>query len=395
MVENLPVPFDRRVWSEAKALRDIGYRVSVVSPTFPGSRWHESVEGIEIYRSPLTTQGAGLLGHVAEYALALPSLAALTLLANARRRVDVLHVANPPDFFFPLGQLFRRMGAAFVFDHHDAAPELYAAQTGGRTGLGDRVLRWSEHQTMRAADVVIATNESMRQLALRRGRVPPDRVFVVRSSVDSSRTYRVAPDPALRAGRQYLAVYVGVMGPQDGVDLLVRACRHVEDAMPGEVRFLAIGDGSERPAAQELARELSVGESIHFPGRLTDEEVRLALSTADVAIGPDPANGFNELCTMNKTLEYMAIGVPLATFDLPETRAIAADAALYARPNDVAELAQRVVEILRSPDRGASLARVGRERMAGELSWQHSASELARAYERAVASANRRRANPR
>jgi glycosyltransferase involved in cell wall biosynthesis len=386
IVENLPIPFDRRVWAEAKALRTEGWRVSVVAPRHSGSRWHERLEDINVYRYPIRVAGSSLFAHVLEYAMALPATAVLALLVHLRRRVDVIHVANPPDFFFPLSALFRRLGAAAIFDQHDPSPELNVAQGGRRGGLVDRFLRWCERRTYRAANVVIATNDSMRDLATGRGGVDPARVVVVRSSVDPARTFRVDADPSLKAGKDYLVVYLGVMGPQDGLDLFVRMAKEMTGRLPGNVQYMAVGDGSERERARALAESLGLGDDISFPGRLPDDQVRTVLSTADIAVGPDPQNGFNELCTMNKTLEYMAMGVPVVSFDLAETRVSAADAALYARPNDPADLARAAVELLEQPDRGAWRGRVGQQRVAGALSWANSVTALRRAYELALAS---------
>ncbi|MEA2677475.1 MAG: hypothetical protein QOJ81_1616 [Chloroflexota bacterium] len=365
--------------------------MSVVAPRHAGSRWHEQLEGIDVYRYPLRVAGSGVIAHVAEYAMALPASFVLAALAHLRGRVDVLHLANPPDFMFPLASLFRRLGAAAIFDQHDPSPELYLAQAGHRGGLIDRFLRWSERRTYRAADVVIATSESIRGLATGRGGVDPARIVVVRSSVDASRTYRVEPAESLKAGRDYLVVYLGVMGPQDGLDLFVRMAREMADRLPGKVRFYAVGDGSERDGAEALARSLGLGDDILFPGRLNDAEVRRVLSTADLAVGPEPANGFNELCTMNKTLEYMAMGVPVVSFDLPETRVSAGDAAVYARPNDPIDLAHAAIVLLTEPERGAWRGRVGQERIAGPLSWANSLVELRRAYQLALAARDSRR----
>jgi glycosyltransferase involved in cell wall biosynthesis len=385
IVENLPVPFDRRVWAEAKALRAGGWRVSVVAPAHRGSKWRERLADIDVYRYPVRVAGSGLLGHVIEYGMAVPATTVLALLVHLRHRVDVIHVANPPDFFFALSGLFRRLGAAAIFDQHDPSPELNLAQGGRRGGLIDRFLRWCELRTYRTADVVIATNDSMRDLAVGRGSVNPARVVVVRSSVDPTRTFRVDAVPDLKQGREFLVVYLGVMGPQDGLDLFVRMAREMTDRLPGKVRFVAVGDGSERRRAQALAASLDLGDDISFPGRLPDDEVRAVLSTADVAVGPDPQNGFNELCTMNKTLEYMAMGVPVVSFDLAETRVSAADAAVYATPNDPADLARLAIALLNEPDRGAWRGRLGQDRVAGDLSWANSVTALRRAYELALA----------
>jgi glycosyltransferase involved in cell wall biosynthesis len=391
IVEDLPVPFDRRVWTETKTLRDAGWRMTVISPKGEGAtRWHERIDGIEVFRYPLPTTAAGFVNHLAEYAVAIPATLILALLAWRGRRFDVVHACNPPDFFFPIGWLFQRLGSAFVFDQHDLSPEVYVAQGGRRGGLVHRVLLWCERRTYRTADVVIATNETYRRFALERGGVDPDRVFVVRSSPDPSRIHRVEPDPSLREGRQHLVAYLGTMGQQDGVDLFVEAARHVAAARPGQVRFVAMGGGPMLEELREQVRREGLGDDVTFTGRVPDEFVRRVLSTADVAISPDPANDFNEYCTMNKTLEYMAVGVPVVAFDLEETRVSAADAAVYATPNDPAGLATLTMELLDDPDRRAAMGEIGRARVAGDLSWSNSARNLLAAYGAATDRAGRR-----
>jgi glycosyltransferase involved in cell wall biosynthesis len=396
LVEDLPVPFDRRVWTEAKTLRDAGWQVTVISPRGDGARrWHERVDGIEVFRYPLPTTAAGVIHHLAEYAVAIPATFVLALLAWRGRRFSVVHACNPPDFFFPIGSIFKRFGAAFVFDQHDLSPEVYVAQGGRHGGLVHRVLRWCERRTYRTADVVIATNETYRRFAVERGGVDPDRIFVVRSSPDPSRIHRVEPDPSLRDGRPYLVAYLGTMGPQDGVDLFVDAARHVLASRPGEVRFIAMGGGPMLDALRDRVQRENLASDVTFTGRVPDEVVRRVLSTADVAISPDPANEFNEYCTMNKTLEYMAVGVPVVAFDLEETRVSAADAARYAPPNDAAALADLVVELLDDPEQRSRMGAIGRERLGGELSWARSAGRLREAYDAARAAADARRGRAR
>lgn len=388
LVEDLPVPFDRRVWNEAKTLRDAGWRVTIVSPRGDGAtRWHERLDGIEIFRYPLPTTAAGFMNHLAEYAVAIPATLVLSLLAARGRRFDVVHACNPPDFFFPIGWLFRRLGAAFVFDQHDLAPEVYVAQGGRSNGPIHRFLLWCERRTYRLANVVIATNETYRRFAVQRGRVEPRRVFVVRSSPDPGRIFEVALDPALRDGRRHLVVYLGTMGPQDGVELFVEAAATVTARRPGEVRFVAMGGGGQLEALRRSVRGRGLDDDVTFTGRVSDEYVRSVLSTADVAVSPDPANGFNEFCTMNKTLEYMATGTPVVAFDLEETRVSAGEAAAYAEPNDPQGLADLVLELLDDPERRQRMARIGRERVAGPLSWSMSAGSLLAAYEAAVTTA--------
>ena len=391
LVEDLPAPFDRRVWSEAQTLRDAGWRVTIVCPRGEGARaWHERIDRIEIFRYPLPTTAAGLLNHLAEYTVAIPATLILALLAWRGRRFDVVHACNPPDFLFPIGWLFQQLGSAFIFDQHDLAPEVYVAQGGRKLGLVHRFLLWCERRTYRAADVVIATNETYRRFAEERGGVDPARIFVVRSSPDPGRIHPVEPDPSLKAGRQFLIAYLGTMGPQDGVDLFVRAARMVHDQRPGTVRFVAMGGGNQLEELRRLARELGLtSEDLHFTGRIPDADVRRTLSTADAAISPDPANDFNEYCTMNKTLEYMATGTPVVAFDLEETRVSAGDAAVYARPNEPEELARLTIELLDDAARREEMGRIGLERIAGPLAWMRSAENLRAAYDAAVE--NRRR----
>ena len=396
LVEDLPVPFDRRVWSEAKTLRDAGWHVTVISPKGEGARrWHEHVDGIEVFRYPLPTTAAGLLHHAAEYGVAIPAMLTLGLLARTRGHLDVVHACNPPDFLFPIGWVFRRLGSAFIFDQHDLAPEVYVAQGGRSGGLVHRFLLWCERRTYGLADVVIATNQTYRRFAIERGAVPPDRVFVVRSSPDPGRIHAVEPDPSVKGGRPFLVAYLGTMGPQDGVDLFVRAAREVHAARPGQVRFVAMGGGNQLDALRDLASRLDLTEAdLAFTGRIPDEDVRRILSTADVAVSPDPANDFNEYCTMNKTLEYMAVGIPVVAFDLEETRVSAGDAAVYATPNEPAGLAQHIVKLLDDPARRERMGALGRARIAGQLSWERSSEQLLAAYRHAKNAGTGERSRP-
>ena len=393
LVEDLPVPFDRRVWTEAKTLRDAGWKVTVVSPKGEGAeRWHERIDGIQVFRYPLPTTAAGFVHHLAEYAVAIPATLILALLATRGRPFDVVHACNPPDFLFPIGWLFRRFGAAFIFDQHDLSPEVYVAQGGRSGGTVHRILLWCERLTYRTADVVIATNQTYRRFAIERGLVDPDRVFVVRSSPDPGRIHRVPADPSLRRGRPHLVAYLGTMGPQDGVDLFVDAAKHVLQARPGAALFIAMGGGPMLEALTDRVRAEGLSDDVIFTGRVPDEFVRRVLSTSDVAISPDPANDFNEYCTMNKTLEYMATSTPVVAFDLEETRVSAAEAAVYAPPNDPRGLARLVLDLLDDPERRERMGRIGVDRVRGPLSWEASARALLEAYGTAVA--ERRESSP-
>jgi glycosyltransferase involved in cell wall biosynthesis len=385
IVENLPVPFDRRVWQEACALRDAGYRVSVISPRrgeFQSS--YECCEGIEIYRHSLW-EASSPLGYLVEYGWALTAEFWLAVKVYRRSRFRILHACNPPDTIFLIGRLFRPLGVRFIFDHHDLNPELYEAKFGKKSGLLYRLIRLAERMTYRAAAVAIAPNDSYREIAIERGSMPPDRVFVVRSSPDLSKIQQKLPQPELKSGKRFLVVYLGVMGPQEGLDLLLQSIVYFRKRRQSDdTRFVLMGAGSELPRLKRLAVEKGLGSLVHFTGRIPDEEVTAYLSTADVCVAPDPKSPMNDKSTMNKVLEYMAYGRPVVLFDLTEGRHAAADGALYARPNDPADFAEKIIQLLDSDALRQQLGEAGRQRIQEQLSWEVQKQELLRAYEKAL-----------
>ncbi len=386
IVENLPVPFDRRVWQEACALRDAGYRVSVISPKRGEfTRGYEQLEGIEIYRHWLP-EASGPAAYALEYCSALAAEFTLALRAYFRVRFQVLHACNPPDTIFPIALFFRIFGVRFVFDHHDLNPELFEAKFGKKGGLFYRLVCLAERMTYRAADVAIATNESYREVAVRRGGMAPERVFIVRSSPDLSRLQRGPAQPELKCGRRYLAVYLGVMGPQEGVHLLLEAVADIiRQRRTDDVAFVLIGGGTELPRLKVVAAEMGLGSTVTFTGRIPDREVAAYLSTADVCVAPDPKNPMNDKSTMNKILEYMAHGRPIVLFDLTEGRRAAGDAALYAHPNDPSDFARHILALLDSEALRRRLGDAGRRRVESTLNWEIQKQKLLKAYETALA----------
>lgn len=386
IVENLPVPFDRRVWQEARALSEAGYRVSVICPKgrgFDASR--ETREDIDIYRHWLW-EASGPLGYFFEYAWALVAELALALRVYARTRFRVLQACNPPDTIFLIGLFFKLFGVRFIFDHHDLNPELYEAKF-GRRGLGYKLVCLAERLTFRTADVTIATNESYREVALTRGGVLRERTFVVRSCPDLSRVRRVAPQLALKENGPYLVVYLGVMGPQDGLNLLLDSIAVIVKQRGREdVQFALIGSGTELPRLKTLARSRVLDTVVKFTGRLSDEEVAAYLSTADVGVAPDPATAMNDKSTMNKILEYMAYGLPVVLYDLTEGRRSAADAGLYARGNDPEDFARQILKLLDSEALRRDLGARGRRRIEESLNWANEKRALLEAYSTALES---------
>ncbi|MFF5986221.1 glycosyltransferase family 4 protein [Prauserella flavalba] len=380
LVENLSVPFDRRVWQECTTLRDAGWEVHVICPqgTKRDAEREAVVDGVRIHRYPLRAATGGPSGYVQEYGSALWHTFRI-----ARRigRVDVVHACNPPDLLFLVARMLKRRGARFVFDQHDLVPELYLSRFDRGKDLLYKGVCALERATYRAADVVIATNESYRAVALTRGNKTPEDVFVVRSAPAIERFHQVPPEPELKHGKPHLLCYLGVMGPQDGVDYALRALASLRDDL-GRTDWHAafIGSGDTFDAMVALSRELGLADHVEFTGRIPDADLVRYLSTADVCLSPDPLNPLNDLSTMNKIMEYMAMSRPIVSFDLKEARVSAGDAAVYAPANDVREFAKLTARLLDDPAERARMGTLGNERVNGALSWRNSAASLLAAY---------------
>jgi glycosyltransferase involved in cell wall biosynthesis len=386
LVENLPSPFDRRVWQEANALRDAGYTVSIICPTGKGyEAKYEEIDGIAILRYDLPMEAEGAAGYAIEYAAALFWTFVLSWRVFLTRGFDVIHACNPPDLFFLIGGFFRLFGRKFVFDHHDINPELYEAKFGRRDFFWKLMValeRWS----FRTADVSIATNESYKRIAIERGGMDPERVFVVRSGPSLERLRILPPDETLKRGRKHLVGYVGVMGRQEGIDLLLEAVRSVvHDHGRRDVHFGLVGGGTSLEEMKALAARLEVADYVTFTGRVPDAELLAMLNTADVCVNPDIANDMNDKSTMNKIMEYMALGKPIVQFDLAEGRFSAREASLYARKNDPADMAAKLLELVDDPGRCARMGESGRRRVENELEWRYEVPKLLAAYEAAFA----------
>ena len=382
IVENLPVPFDRRVWSEATTLRAAGYEVSVICPKGKGAeKSHEVIGGIHIYRHPLPLEAKGVLAYPIEYVSALFFEFWLALRVLLTRGFDIIHACNPPDTIFLIGGFFKLfMRKQFVFDHHDINPELYEAKF-GRRDFFYRLLVRLERWTFRTADISIATNHSYERIAIGRGRMPPERVFVVRSGPKLARLKILPPRPELKKGRDFLVGYVGVIGQQEGIDILLRSVGHIVHALErDDVHFGIVGDGPALEEMKRLAARLGVADHVTFAGRVGDDDLLAMLNTADVCVNPDRANVMNDKSTMNKIMEYMALGKPIVQFDLTEGRFSARDASLYAEKNDPVDFAERILDLLADPERRARMGAYGYRRVREELAWEYEAPKLLAAY---------------
>jgi glycosyltransferase involved in cell wall biosynthesis len=383
LVENMPAPLDRRVWSEAMTLRNHGFQVSVISPK--GSKqYRESyicIDGIHIYRYNVPQVGPKYIAYLLEYSVALLMTLLLSFKVLFRHGFDVIHTANPPDIFFAIGLFYRLLGKKFVFDQHDLTPELFRVMAKGRMKPIYKLMLFLERCTYRTANLVIVANESFRKIAMKRDGCADNQVFVVRNGPNLKQMKVVAPEPELKKGYRYLLAYVGLMAVQDGVEYALYALHElVYKRGRQDVALVMMGDGDYAPTLRKLIHELNLDEQVNFLGWTESKDILRYLSIADVGLTPDPKNGLNEFCTMIKTMEYMAMAKPVVSFDLIEARFSAQAAALYATPNSVEDFANKIEMLLDNEELRLKLGAIGRQRIEEELSWDESTKNLLQAY---------------
>lgn len=374
IVQNLSVPLDRRVWLESQALMAAGYGVSVICPRGEGDARYQELNGVRIYRYRPPDAAQGFAEYAWEFLYCWLRTAVLSLRILRRDGFDVLQLCNPPDTYWLLARMYRVLGKRSVLDHHDLCPEVYDARFPDGKPLVRRALVALERASLRTVDRVISTNESYRQVALERGGIPRTKSTVVRSGPNTDRLYPEQPQPDLRRGSDYLCVYLGIMGPQDGVDLVVRAADVIVNEMGREdCHFALLGFGDCLEELRALTTESGLDKWVTFTGRADDSMIRAYLSTADVGLSPDPRTPFNELSTMNKTLEYMAFGLPVVALDLKETRVSAGRAALYVKEEGATAYAKAICALVDDPSRRAAMGEIGALRIHEEFSWNHQA----------------------
>ncbi len=381
IVENLPVPLDRRVWQEACALRDAGHEVTVICPQMRGYTAPEEVlEGVTIYRHWISGEASAAAGYLFEYASALWGELHCALKAWRRGGFDVIHLCNPPDLLFLVALPFKWLaGVKVIFDVHDLNPEMFVAKF-GRRGPAYWAVRLAERATLALADTVLCTNESSRErLQTRAGRHPAP-MHVVRTAPEGLDT-RAPTDESLKRGRKHLVAYIGVMGDADGVDLLIEAAHHlVQTRGRTDTQFLLMGTGPEHARLVRLRDRLGLAEFVELPGRVEDAFLFRALQTMDVGVACDPVNDYNDHCTMNKTLEYMTFGKPQVMFATREGRYSAGESALYVKENSPERLGDAIAALLDDPEQRARMGALAKQRLENELSWSRSTAVLIHAY---------------
>jgi glycosyltransferase involved in cell wall biosynthesis len=383
IVENLTLPLDRRVWTEARALRDAGYTVSIVCPK--GSIYtapYELLEGIHIFRHPMPYEADGALGYAFEYSWALAWEFALSVKAYFKVGFDVVQACNPPDLLFVIGAFWKYIfGKRFVFDHHDINPELFEVKF-GKKGLLHSLMLWLERLTFKTADASIAINETFRDIAITRGGMHPDRVFIVRSVPDLTRFKRVAPKLEIKNGRKFVAGYVGIMGAQDGVDILIDAMDELVNRQGcQDVQCVIVGSGTELPNLQRMTKDKGLEDYVTFTGFISLERMLGVLSTFDIGIIPDPKNVFNDKISMNKVFEYMSLGIPFVSFDLVECSKDSGPAAIHAANNDPKDLARQMRRLCDDAGLRLALSEAGLARARALLRWDAEKARLLAAYD--------------
>lgn len=382
LVENLPLPFDRRVWHECRTLTAAGAQVSVICPKGKGYEApYELIDGVHIYRHGLPLDASSALGYLMEYGAALFHETRLAWKIFFKHGFDTIQGCNPPDLIFLIAWQFRLLGKRYIFDHHDINPELYEAKFNRRDFFWKLMVLF-EKLNFRSAQTVISTNQSYREIAMTRGGKATEDVFVVRSGPDLNRLHVTAPDPKWARGREAMVGYVGVMGDQEGIDLLLESAREIVHERGRDVQFVLVGGGPALDGLKTMARDMGLEDHVTFTGRAPDADLFSVLSSADICVNPDRVNPMNDKSTMNKILEYMAFSKPIVQFDVTEGRYSAQEASLYARANDTTDFADKILHLLDHPAQAGEMGRIGRERVETELSWDYQVESLISAYQR-------------
>jgi glycosyltransferase involved in cell wall biosynthesis len=382
IVENLPLPFDRRVWMESNTLRKEGYEIFIICPKGKGyDKDYEKINDINIYRHPLPPEKSSALGYLREYSHALFYEWKLARKIYKEHKFNVIQACNPPDFIFLVALWFKVLyKVKFVFDHHDLNPELYESKFNKR-GFFYYFLKVAERLTFMSTDMVMSTNESYKEVAITRGHVEEDKVHVVRSGPDLSIFNLKPADNTYKKGRKFLVGYLGVMGEFDGVDHFIKAIGIiVNEIKRKDIQFCLIGSGPCFEDLKKLSTNLGINEYVEFTGRISDEELLNRLSTCEVCVNADPLNPLNDKSTMNKILEYMALSKPIVQYDLIEGKRSAGEASLYAIPNDINDFAKKIIGLIDDEDKRIRMGRIGRKRMEDKLEWNHQSKKLINAY---------------
>lgn len=384
IVENLPVPFDTRVWQEATTLAENGYTVSVISPKGKGyTAEKEILEGVHVYRHDLPTEGNGPLGYLKEYLIALKEEMRLAKRIYKEIGFDVIHGCNPPDDIYLIAQHFKKYGVKYVFDHHDICPELFEAKFGHASGPLYLSQVFMERQTYKHCTFAFVTNESYKKIAIERGKMEPDKVIVLRSGPRLERMKIQPPVEKVKHGKKYMVGYLGVIGQQEGIGYILEAAKYCKETLHRDDIFWGIvGGGPHLAVLKEQCSKMQLDDCVEFTGRVPDQVLLDYMNTADVCVNSDTYNSMNDKSTMNKILEYMALAKPIVQFELTEGHYSAQEASLYAQQNNAKDMADKIVFLLDNPETRRKMGMIGYNRIVNELSWEHTSKALLEGYDK-------------
>ena len=384
IVENLPVPFDTRVWQEATTLAANGYTVSVISPKGKGyTAEKEMIDGVHVYRHDLPTEGNGAIGYLKEYSTALREEIRLAKKVYKEVGFDVIHGCNPPDDIYLVAKHFKKYGVKYVFDHHDFCPELFEAKFGHTSGPLYFSQIFMERQTYKNCTFAFVTNESYRKIAIERGKMDPEKVIVLRSGPKLERMKIQPPVESIKRGKKYMVGYLGVIGQQEGIEYILEAAKYCKEVLNrNDIFWGIVGGGPHVTALKEQCTQMGLDDCVEFTGRVPDQQLLDYLNTADVCVNSDTYNSMNDKSTMNKILEYMALAKPIVQFELTEGHYSAQEASLYAEQNNAKDMADKIIYLLENPEVRKKMGEFGRNRVVNELSWEHTSKALLEGYEK-------------
>ncbi len=381
IVENAAVPYDVRVWNEALAAKEFGYRVSIISPKL-GKFDPDCMElqGIDIYKHRMF-EAHGKRGYFLEYGNALFWELLLSLRVFVKKPFHFIHAANPPDTIFLVGLIYKLLGVKFIFDHHDICPETYEVKFGSK-GMVYRILLLLEKLTFMTADLVVSTNGSYKSIAMERGKKSTDDVFVVRNGPNLSRVRFAKPNPSWKGGFDHLVVYAGVIGVQERIDVLLKAVDYItKQRKITNIKFIVMGPGTHLSQMIEQSKEMRLEKYVHFTGYVPYSDFYEILASADLCVNPEFRSEFSDKSTMIKIMDYMVFAKPIVQFESTEGRETAGRASEYVKNNSEIDFAEKIVDLLNHPKKRIEMGKIGKERILKRLNWDEQKKILKKAYE--------------
>lgn len=379
LIEDGSFTFDNRVKRQVGALCNDGWNMSVICPKYKEDPFFKQInEKLCVYFYP-KPNALGTLGHILEHFISLFFMTILTLWVYLVHRFSIIQGCNPMDITWIIAAPYKIFGIKYIFDQHDLSPELFQSRNNKyyQSRLY-KILLWLEKKSYDYADIVLATNFSYKNVAIKRGGKDPKQVIVVRNG--PTLTQFVIKTNNTK-NKNFLIGYIGNMNAQDGVNHILDVAYHIifKNNIT-DITFVLIGGGSSQPGLVKLSKKMGLEKWITFTGRISDSDMLVWLNKCNICVQPDPKNVLNDVSTMNKVLEYMALAKPIVAFDLKETRVSCGNAALYATENNTTDMAEKILYLKANPKIRESMGKLGRLRIENQLAWKYSIPHLLKAY---------------